>query len=102
VPDPDLELLERASLVAEVPIPDGPDGPMLATVDLDWLAASEQVVRIDHQLSAGYFRQERFVWADIEGSVSITGAGIDPEPLVVTEADSFGAQLGWAAEIVRP
>ena len=102
VPDPDLELFERASVVAEVPIPDGPDGPMIATIDLDWLASSAQEVRIDHHLSAGSFRQERYVWADIEGSVSITGAGLDPDPLVVTEDDSFGAQLGWAAEIAQP
>lgn len=102
VPDPDLELFERASVAAEVTIPDGPDGPMIATIALDWLASSAREVRIDHQLSAGYFRQERYVWADVEGSVSITGAALTPDPLVVTEDDAFGAQLGWAAEIALP
>lgn len=67
-------------------------------VDLTWSGNDDATVRIDHQLDAGYFRQERYETAQVSGSVEDV---IQPG-IAFTAGDVTGATIGTANEIALP
>jgi hypothetical protein len=99
---PDIYRLERASLdVTSVTLTDGLGTSVDAEIHLVWLGNGDATVRIDHQLDAGYFRQERSVTAAVSGTVEL-GASPYWSELTFAGSDARDGSVGTANEISLP
>ena len=99
VEDPDMDRFEQASLHVDVPC----DLGVSAAINLEWTGNDDATVRIDHSLSDGYFRQERFETASVSGTLVFDPIpGWTEDELAFTGADVTGAAIGTANEISLP
>jgi hypothetical protein len=98
--DPNITRLESASVDGVVVHLVDASGTVSidVVVDLTWTGNDDATVRIDHQLDAGYFRQEWFETAQVSGSVEDV---IQPG-IAFTAADVTGATIGTANSIALP
>lgn len=101
--DPDITRLESAAVrqVTVRLVDESGDISVDAVVDLTWAGNDDRTVRVDHG-NSGYFRQERFVTAQVAGTLVFLDSPVWAGGMNFTAADAYGATIGTASEISLP